>query len=481
MPKVTFALTSESQKVYLQAQVYEQISPLLDMHTLNLRRAVSQPGIGFAALAITCALAPSIYGDGLYRNGFGARSMGLAGADVAWAEGPISALGINPAGLGMAKDPSLELSLGSAVADGRYEARSGERSKLSSDLGLFPEGGLVYPVGKGVTLGLGMVMDSALRAKWNYTDPPGGAAGATYGQQEHLSEIVVLRSALGVSVDLGSKLTLGASFGLLYNDNTLQAPYIFQSQPALRGLKTLLDMQTDGLGYSGNFGLIFKATDEVRFGLAYNTGAHVHSEGTATGNASAQLNALGAPFNTVRPDFRYDAEVDNKFPQMVNGGVSWQACKRVRIAAQVDWIDWSSSFDTLHVRLKNGDNGAINGVVGSDWADDYVPLDWQDGFVYRLGMEFAATQNLALRAGYSYGSNPVPGNTLTPLTAAIMEHTFAAGAGYTWGRYQFNLGYQYDLPTSQSVGTSILQAGEYSGTKVDLGVHWIALSASVHF
>jgi long-chain fatty acid transport protein len=407
--------------------------------------------------------------------------MGLAGADVAWAEGPISALGINPAGLGMAKDPNLELSFTTAIADGRYEARSGERSKLRSDLGLLPEGGLAYPVGKGVTLGLGIIADSALRAKWNYTDPPGGAAGATYGQQEHLSEILVLRSALGMSVDLGSKLTLGASFGLLYNDNTLQAPYIFQSQPALKGLKTLLDLNTDGLGYSGNFGLIFKATEELRFGLAYHTGATIHSEGTATGNASTQLNALGAPFNTVRSDFSYDAEVDNKFPQMVNGGVSWQAHKQLRVAAQVDWIDWSSSFDTLHVRLKNGDNGAINGVVGNDWADDYVPLDWKDSFVYRLGLEFAASDNLTLRTGYSYGSSPVPGSTLTPMTAAITEHTFAAGAGYTWGRYHFDLAYQYDLPASQSVGTSKLQAGEYSGTRVDLGLHWIALSASVRF
>src|SRR5437763_4456245 len=37
---------------------------------------------------------------GIYRDGIGARSMGLGGADVAWAEGPLGSLGANPASLG---------------------------------------------------------------------------------------------------------------------------------------------------------------------------------------------------------------------------------------------------------------------------------------------------------------------------------------------------------------------------------------------
>src|SRR6185295_18979216 len=118
----------------------------------------------------------------------------------------------------------------------------------------------------------------------------------------------------------------------------------------------------------------------------YNTPSSVHSEGNASGNASAQLASLGGAFAGVRPDFKYDAEVFNKFPQMVSAGASWQAHPRLRLAAQIDWVDWSSSFDNLHVKIKNGNNTDLNTFVGSKSADDYIPLEWRDSIVYRFGL-----------------------------------------------------------------------------------------------
>ena len=133
-----------------------------------------------------------------------------------------------------------------------------------------------------------------------------------------------------------------------------------------------------------------------------------------------QLANIG--LGAARPDFHYDAEVVNAFPQMISGGVSWQAHARLRLAAQLDWIDWSGAFDDLHVKLRNGNNTDLNGVVGSDSMEDVVPLDWKDQLIVRVGGEFAATERIQLRAGYSYGRSPVPSGTLTPLTAVIMEH-----------------------------------------------------------
>jgi long-chain fatty acid transport protein len=264
---------------------------------------------------------------------------------------------------------------------------------------------------------------------------------------------------------------------LLYNRNQLHAPYIFQT--FLSGFKTLLDLKTDGFGVNGNFGLVYRPCEKISLGLSYQTSTHVNSEGHASGNAGVQLDNLFGP--GVRPDFHYDAEVDNVFPQMVSAGLSWQFTDRVRGVAQVDWINWADAFDELVIRLNNGNNNDINGVVGTPNIYDAVPLRWEDQFVYRLGVEYQATDAIALRAGYTYGKSPVPDSTLTPLTAAIMEHKLGGGVGWKNDRYFVDAAYQYSLPASQRVGTSALQAGEYSNSKTEVSIHMVAMTFGMNF
>ena len=127
-----------------------------------------------------------------------------------------------------------------------------------SDFGLKPHGALAWPLGP-VTLGLGFVPDSALRSEWSYRDVPGGLDGATsYGTRTHRSEIQVLRFALGAGYALTPTLSAGASLGVLYNRNQLEAPYIIQTQPSLRTAKVLLDLDTEGWGANAQFGLLWK-------------------------------------------------------------------------------------------------------------------------------------------------------------------------------------------------------------------------------
>jgi len=101
--------------------------------------------------------------------------------------------------------------------------------------------------------------------------------------------------------------------------------------------------------------------------------------------------------------------------------------------------------------------------------------------VYRAGVEFQATEAIALRAGYTYGNSPVPDSTLTPLTAAIMEHKLSAGAGWKNERYFVDIAYQYSLPSSQNVGTSALQAGEYSNSRTEVEIHTVGVTFGMNF
>ena len=416
----------------------------------------------------------TVLADGIYLNGIGARSMSMGGADVAYAIDPLGAMGANPAALGFQSVTGANLGFVGGVAEGTFIKAPTTDGNLKTSLDALPEAAFAIPVGK-VTLGLSVAPRSALDANWTYFDPLGGANGkTTYGTQTEHSEIFVLRSAAGIGWAINSKLSIGASFGADYNQNKLQAPYIFQSQPKLKGAKTLLDLRTDGFGFDGQAGLLYRPLTNLQFGVAYQTETRIHTHGDANGDVGTQLGVASVPFH-------YDAEVRNVFPQSVNLGSSWGFHPQWRLALQVDWVNWGNAFKQLPVSLSGGSNPAVNGVVGSSSMQDTVPLNWRDEFVYRAGLEYEVIHNLFLRAGYCYGASPVPDQTLTPLTAAIMEHTITAGIGYHWHRYTADLAYQYDLPVTRNVGTSALLSGEYSNSSVSVDVHWLALTVGATF
>jgi long-chain fatty acid transport protein len=426
----------------------------------------------FSGLSVLlCAFAlltNSVFADGIFRNGVGARSMAMGGADVGYASDSLGSMAANPAGLGFLSATELDLSLNGVMPYGHFSRPPNSDSDLNNPVDFFPDAAFAlhlqdFPV----TFGLSFVTDSGMDANWNYVDPAGGLGGVSYGQQRDNSKITLFRSALGAGMNLGEKWSVGANFGLVYNQNELQTPYVFQSAPGLAGAKTLLDLSTDGFGYNALVGVLFRPAENLQFGLSYKSPATIYSHGDANGNAGVQ----GVPGN-----FHYDAQVKNVIPQSVSAGSSWQFTPQWRLALQLDWINWADAFNTLAVSLHNGSSPSLPGTI-----NDNVPLDWHNEFVYRAGLEYGVTTNLVLRGGYCYGQSPVPDATLTPLTAAILEHTLTAGIGYHWKRYQFDLAYQWDIPITRNVGTSGLLSGEYSNSSIRVGAQTLALSTGIKF
>ncbi len=420
--------------------------------------------------------------NGIEGNGTGARSMALGGADVAWANDPLGAMAANPAGLSSLDAAELNIGAEAGLLNGHFNKPGVSSGDLDDTLRAFPVGAIAYPFEKlPVTIGLSVTPDSTLLADWHYADPVGGLGGKTsYGYQDDKSEILLLRTALGASVKINSRLSFGVSAGLLYNENRLITPYIFQNlSPAgdmkYDGAKTLLNLHTTGFGWNAMAGLLFQATTNLQFGLSYKSAATVRTTGDASGDPYAQFGVQPGPLA-----FHYNAGVKNKFPQEISAGASWKFHPKWRAVAQVDWINWSDAFDSLPVSLTDGSNSKVNGVLGSSFSDR-IPLNWNDEFVYRAGLEYDLTDNLALRVGYAYGQSPVPDSTLLPMTAAIMEHTITAGVGYHWHWLQVDLAYQYLLPATQNVGLSQLRSGEYSNSSTEVSAHTFTLTAGIRF
>jgi long-chain fatty acid transport protein len=427
-------------------------------------------------LGLGMAMPAAAQSGGALDNGISGRAISLGGATVASVTSPLEAMQGNPAGL---SGRSLEMDATSLFATGNFTNSVSNTGSIVTSAGTIPYGGFSMPLfSKRLTLGVSVAPDTLMTANWKYVDPPGGLGGTSYGLQQNKSAMITLRSAAGLSYVVNRKLSIGGTFGAIYDKNTLIAPYIFQQQPTLAGAKTLLDLHTDGVGYNGSFGALFTPSSKLRIGVAYKMSTSIHTHGDASGDAGAQF----ATLHVNEPaTFHYDAEVDTKFPQAFSGGISWQMIPRMRLNFQGDWIDWSHSFNQLPVELTNGTNTTINGLVGSNALQDAIPLQWRDQGVFGVGVESPLGEHVAFRGGYSYSTDPVPSATLTPMTAAILQNTIGTGVGYNRGRYRLDLAYQVQLPATQSVGQSSLKSGEYDNSRVEVAVHSITLTNRISF
>ncbi len=406
-----------------------------------------------------------------------ARAIALGGIYLG-SPGPTDALASNPAALTSLDRPYLEVTGMSVFAGGQFRNSTPFAGSLENNAGLSGSAAFGAQIpGTRLSIGAGAFPVSLMSDKWRYQDPP-GTAGASYGIQNDKSAFLAIQSTVGAGFQISPGLSIGGAFGIVDNLNTLETPYVFQTNPALAGLKTLLDLHTSGIGYNGTFGLIAQPARRLQFGLTYKTRTTIRSTGSASGNAYAQFSALGLPYPS---GFHYDAEVDNVFPQSASASLAWQARRRLRTYLQTDWTNWHDAFVQLPVHLTNGNNALLNTILQSTSLNDSVPLHWSNQLAVKIGFDVSVAESFTVQGGYSHANSPVPAATLTPLTAAIMTDTLSTGVGYEKNRFRVQFGYEVNLPQTAQVGTSSLLAGEYSNTRTSLWVQTIALTTGIRF
>lgn len=430
------------------------------------------------ALLVCACMAMPAFAQSFYWNASTPSSVALGGIYVPSSSNAQDALAANPAGLTALGAKTLELTATTVIPRGSFSNSVNNNAHLDGTPGMLPYGAFGMPIHHSrFTWAVAFLPDLMSVANWHYVDAP-GVAGASYGLQEQHSAIIAGRGVTGLGIAVSPRLSLGVSLGVDYNTNTLIAPYIFQSQPQLAGLKTLLALRTSGYGWNGSVGGLFRASRKVEFGVAWKSSTVIMSHGGASGDAWAQFNALSIPGPS---NFEYQAQVRNVLPQSVLASVSWQARPNWMLAFQTDWVNWGGAFQNLPVTLTNGTNATINSVVGSSTLIDGVPLNWKDQYTFHVGAERTLTERASLRFGYAYSNNPVPSSTLTPMTAAIMSNQLSTGLTYNLGHSRLEAAYVFDATAHQHVGQSGLLSGEYNNSTVGVGTQALTLGYSVHF
>jgi long-subunit fatty acid transport protein len=436
----------------------------------------ARPILRTSFLSLCSALAAlSLSAQNFYHSAVTAETASRAGIYTPDAANVMDAVALNPAGLAALDHASANTLLLSGIAWGSFSNAANRDSTMRLRPGFVPFGAVGTPVGTGRwRVALALTPDMLSSVHWRYADSP-GTAGADYGSQPEKSAILVYRMAAAAGLPVTLKLSLGANLGLIYNENTLVAPYIFQENPQLQGLKTLLALGTRGFGWGGGVGLTFRPVQHLELSAAWSSPVTVNSHGHASGNMGVQFQALGIPF---QPDFQYRASVKVKLPQTAFVAGRWQATRSTGIDFQGDFANYRTAFNRLPIHLTDGSNPDINSFLGSSSFRDQVPLRWSDQLTARVAIDRAVGERFKLDAGYIERGSLVPNGTLTPLTGPIMKHGLSTGFEYDRGELRLAAAYAVNFSQTARVETSGLLAGEYSNSRLTVGTQALTLSAA---
>lgn len=412
--------------------------------------------------------------NGVLRHGFGARDAGSAGALAGTSGDALAALQTNPAALAGLEGDEWTFALRGGRVEGEF-TRAGIRSD-GDVLGGFPELGIAWRAGKATTFGMSLAPIAAAATDWVYADAPGGIGGISYGNAlAHSSGFQALRANAGLAVEINPAWSVGASVGAVYSRVDFDAPFIFQSNPALAGAKVNLDLETDGWQPSAQLGMLWRPSESFRVGLHYRPRIDLELDGTAAVDFSAQLPPLG--LGGTPPLANYAATTRNALPDVIGAALAWQPTDRLSAGLRVDWIGWARAFDELEVGLAGGSNPAINGAIGANVADR-VPVRWKDVWMIAVGGEYRLNDCLTLRGGWRWGESPVATPWVTPLNGSLLEHALTSGLGWERGNWRVDLSYEYQFGPAAKVLASGYRAGEYANSKSDFTAHVLGLGVT---
>ncbi len=311
---------------------------------------------------------------------------------------------------------------------------------------------IAVQVAPGLSLGAGAYATYAQIQKFRmpFTMPPNAAAGMGMLMQmdEHypgMFAAVDEMTAYGDSRDFDG-WGLGATVGAAWrgsNGLRISASWSSKTTLSLDGATAVIDMNRQF---------------EAMFGVLVQERMMHHGMSQADARASvAQVLAFAGMNPELGARATYRAETELSVPQSAGVGVSFQATPRWNIALEGVWRDWSDAESVMPFILTEGDNPNVNILVNGDPANgDFTypfPLHWEDSWTGKAGVEFRPGATTALRAGYLYGSNPVPENTVFVAFPAIATHAVTAGVGFD----AFGVPLEVSLvhaPSTEIVGTA---------------------------
>jgi long-chain fatty acid transport protein len=357
-----------------------------------------------AALIVFTGVALSA--NGLNLNGVGTKAIAMGGAFIGLAD-DYSAVFWNPAGLTQMKNSSVSLFVTDVIPSGTYKFPAvGIDAKTQSTM--YPSGAIGYfkPINDKLIIGIAGYVPSGIGAKWDGEQLKLLAGGVAYKWESFMGVITV---SPVVAYKISDTFSLGATLNLNYGMLKLKKPGVGQYSEDL-----------SGFAFGATIGALFKPIDKLGIGLTLRTPTKVKFTGSAD---MAMASAYGLSLSS-------DATREATWPLWLGFGLSFKATDKLTIDADAQYTNWKK-IDTIPITYDNAAWQAMKAhpLLGKAFNNDFV-LNWKDAIQWRLGMQYAISDKLAIRAGYYYDPSPSPVDTLSVLLPELTYSVVTVGVGY---------------------------------------------------
>jgi long-chain fatty acid transport protein len=388
-----------------------------------------------AVLVAALTLAGGARAAGISLDAHGGRATGLATAVTAQIDDP-SAVFYNPAGL--LHTEGLQVLAGDTliVPRVRFDSKtSGLSTTNEFSISPPPYAFASFKPSKDLALGFGVFTHYGASAswpdEWEHRFRSLRSQLATYYFNPEVAYRVLPRVRLGVGFQaVRGTLRIERRLNFVDTEGTV----------VLSGA---------GWGYGFNAGVqVDILPEKLAFGLSYRSVATVDFRGGAT------FENIPRELSGTLKDQPIESTI--RTPDTVFAGVSYRVTPELLLAADVNWYRWSNVPDITFVF----EDAALT---------QKVPKRWRNSFNYHLGAEYRLLPELALRLGAVYDPTPSPVDTLTPDLPDSNRLKGTLGAGYTRGRLNLDLGYQFVLVDGLE-STAPGYEGRYSGSAHVLGL-----------
>ena len=380
--------------------------------------------------------------EGYFQNGVGARSKGLAGAGVADSK-DATAMTLNPAGLVHA-GRQFNGSISIFMPFREYNATAGAGGSVvpgsqKSDRNIFPVPNIAYshPIDDTTTLGFSISGNGGMNTTYKSPGPFGGGKTGV--------DLTQMNISAGIAKRLGKYMSVGVApiFALQRFKATGLAPLAgFSSDPA--------NLTNRGYDYSFGggvrFGVEFAPSDRIRIGASY------------------QSRLLMSKLDKYAGLFAEHGDFD--VPSNFQVGVAFDVTPDLTLMADYRYINYSE--------IKSVNNPNPLGPLGTNAGSGF---GWKDVQTIKFGAEYNATEDLTLRAGYSYNNSPIKSSQVmfNILVPATLKHHITGGASY---KYSANS----ELEFAAMFAPSVSVTGPTGGAQVaTIKMHQFELTAGYNY
>jgi long-chain fatty acid transport protein len=359
----------------------------------------------------------------------GAAASGKGNAFTGEANDP-SAIFYNPAGI--TQLPGTQFMIGTSIVklDSTFRSStSGESTQLQDQFPIIPHYFITHRFkqwDERVSIGLGVYTPFGIVVDW-----PDNWQGRFNSTNARL-RVTVYNPTVAYQVMPGFSVAAGiriADAGAEFEQKFLPAA---ESKVRVHGL------EAHPIGW--NVGFLYHLKE-----ISTSVGLQFRSELQAKFNGDADFSGPAA-----FPSTRFHSSI--KFPPQLILGVSTKAIPRWTINADIEWEGWR----TVGSIPKDFDGAATA-------LDQRGLRDWKNSYVFRLGAEYAANDQLALRGGFFYDQTPIPDHTFDPTIPNADLYALTTGAGYKWGATSVDIAYLYGFYEKRAIDGGTIDPNNQAG------------------